>query len=391
MCEPDISAADRAAVLEVLETPTLALGPRLTAFEQRVAARVGARHGIGVSSGTAALHLALIAAGVKEGEVVLTTPFSFVASANCALYVGARPAFVDIEPGTLGMDPDGLEQRVRTGLAQGERITAVVPVHVFGQPCDMDPLLDTARRYGLTVVEDACEAIGASYKGRAAGALGDIAVFAFYPNKQMTTGEGGMIVTSRPEWDSLLRSLRNQGRDVFDGWLTHSRLGYNYRLDELSAALGLAQIERLDELLARRERVARWYSDRLGQCPGVRLPALASTTTAMSWFLYVVQLESRLDRNAVITELARRGIPARPYFPPIHLQPFYRERFGFRPGDFPVAERAGACSLALPFFGGMREAQVDEVCGALEGVLIGRTDPGQAASVDAAEGTRAVV
>jgi dTDP-4-amino-4,6-dideoxygalactose transaminase len=369
MCEPDISDTDRAAVLEVLATPTLALGPRLERFERTAASRIGTRHAVGVSSGTAGLHLAVIAAGVGPGDVVLTTPFSFVASANCALYVGARPVFVDIEMRTLGLDPDALDHAVKRLLAAGERPRAVVPVHVFGQPCDMDPIREIAGRHGLAVVEDACEAIGATYRHRPVGTLGDVAVFAFYPNKQMTTGEGGMLVTSRSDWDVLLRSLRNQGRDVFDGWLTHSRLGYNYRLDEMSAALGLAQLERLDALLERRERAAGWYGTRLRQCPGVRPPALAPTTTRTSWFVYVVQLAPRFDRNAVIAELARRGIPTRPYFPPIHLQPFYRQRFDFRPGDFPVAERAGASCLALPFFGGMREEQVDTVCGALQEVL----------------------
>lgn len=369
MCEPDITAADRAAVLEVLSTPTLALGPRLARFERVVAARAGVRHGVGVSSGTAGLHLAMLAAGVGEGDGVLTTPFSFVASANCALYVGARPLFVDIESRTLGLDPNAVEHAVRRAAAAGVRPRAIVAVHVFGQPCDMDPIVEVARRQGLIVVEDACEAIGATYRGRPAGGLGDVGVFAFYPNKQITTGEGGMLVTDRAEWDTLFRSLRNQGRDVHDTWLTHSRLGYNYRLDELSAALGLAQIERLDELLARRARVAGWYTARLARVPGVRPPAPAPTTTGMSWFVYVVQLEPPAHRDAVVAELGRRGIPTRPYFSPIHLQPFYRERFGFRPGAFPAAERAGARCLALPFFGGMREEQVDTVCGALAEVL----------------------
>jgi perosamine synthetase len=312
MCEPDISDAERTAVLDVLGTPTLALGPRLELFEQRLAARLGVRHGIGVSSGTAGLHLAMLVAGVGDGDVVVTTPFSFVASANCVLYVGARPVFVDIETRTLGLDPDALEDTVRHLVAAGERPKAVVPVHVFGQPCDMDPILDVARRHDLIVIEDACEAIGACYRQRPVGALGDAAVFAFYPNKQMTTGEGGMIVTNRSAWDPVLRSLRNQGRDVFDGWLTHSRLGYNYRLDEMSAALGLAQLGRLDELLERRHRVARWYTERLARCAGLRPPTIASTTTRMSWFVYVVQLEPRFHRDRIIVELARRGIPARP-------------------------------------------------------------------------------
>src|SRR5438094_4652391 len=366
MCQPDITTAEREAVLGVLQTPTLSLGPRLELFERGVSKYIGAPHAIGVSSGTAGLHLCMIAAGVGDGDLVLTTPFSFVASANCVLYTGARPVFVDIDPDTLTIDPEALE---RAALALRPRVKAVLPVHVFGQPADMDPILEVARRHNLAVVEDACEAIGASYEHRAVGTLGDAGVFAFYPNKQMTTGEGGMIVTSKPKWDALFRSLRNQGRDVFDGWLAHSRLGYNYRLDELSAALGAVQAERLDELLERRERVAGWYAERLQRLEGVVLPTLASWTTRMSWFVYVIRLEAVTERDRVIRELARRGIPARPYFPPIHLQPFYRQRFGFAPGSFPVAEAAGGACLALPFFGTMREEQVDLVCGELEEVL----------------------
>jgi dTDP-4-amino-4,6-dideoxygalactose transaminase len=233
----------------------------------------------------------------------------------------------------------------------------------------MDPLLALAERHGITVVEDACEAIGATYKGRPVGSLGRAAVFAFYPNKQMTTGEGGMVVTDDGSWDGLCRSLRNQGRDVFDGWLEHSRLGFNYRLDEMSAALGLAQLARLEELLAGRARAARWYGERLAGVEGLELLADAPWTTERSWFVYVVRTASRPERDRIIRELAARGVAARPYFPPIHLQPFYRDRFGFRPGDFPVSEAAGDRCLALPFFTTMREAQVDEVCDALREVV----------------------
>jgi dTDP-4-amino-4,6-dideoxygalactose transaminase len=315
----------------------------------------------------------MIAAGVEEGDLVLTTPFSFIASANAILYVRARPIFVDIDPHTLTIDPGALENTVKRvaqrARCHGDRPKAVLPVHVFGQPADMDPIVRIARTYGLRVVEDACEAIGASYRGRPVGALGDAGVFGFYPNKQITTGEGGMIVTNDATWDALFRSLRNQGRDVFDAWLTHSRLGYNYRLDELSAALGLAQVERLDEILARRARVAAWYDARLSRVAGITLLEAAPWTTRRSWFVYVVRLADAAERNRAIDELAARGIPARPYVPPIHLQPFYRERFGFRPADFPASERAGDTCLALPFFGAMRETEVDEVCGALEEVL----------------------
>jgi len=370
MCEPDITAAEREAVDEVLRGTTLSIGPRLELFERRIAAYVGARHAAGVSSGTAGLHLCMLAAGVGEYDLVLTTPFSFVASANAIMYVRARPVFVDIEPNALTIDPQRLADTARVvSRRHGRRLKAILPVHVFGQTADMDPILEIAERHGLAVIEDACEAIGATYKGRPAGTIGDAGAFAFYPNKQMTTGEGGMVVTNHHGWDALFRSLRNQGRDVFDGWLAHSRLGYNYRLDELSAALGAVQAERLDELRAKRARVAAWYEERLASLEGVERPGPAAWTTRMSWFVYVVRLAPRHDRDRLIRELEARGVPARPYFPPIHLQPFYRGRFGLRPGDFPVTEAAGASCLALPFFGTMREEQVDYVCGALAEAL----------------------
>lgn len=379
MSEPDIGQAERTAVLEVLEGKTLALGPRLGQFEERLAAKVGARHGIAVNSGTAALHLCLLAAGVGEGDVVVTTPFSFVASANCILYVGARPLFVDVDPVTLTLDPERLERAVEAIGRSGQRVKAVLPVHVFGQAADMDAILAIAERHGLAVIEDACEAIGGAYKGRPLGTLGDAGTFAFYPNKQMTTGEGGMIVTDDARWDALARSLRNQGRDVFDEWLAHTRLGYNYRLDEMSAALGLAQVERLDEILAKRARVARWYHARLADVEGVARPTLSATTTTESWFVYVVRVGDLPTRSHVMRGLAARGIPSRPYFPPIHLQPFYRADYGFRPGMFPITEAAGETCLALPFFGTMSETQVDTVCGALRETLAERRETTAAA------------
>jgi len=369
MSRPDITSAERAAVLDVLSGATLALGPRVELFECHLAEYVGAAHGVAVSSGTAGLHLCVVAAGVGEGDAVLTTPFSFVASANCILYERARPVFVDIDPVTLTIEPNALEAAAKKLVARRERLKAILPVHVFGHPADMDPIRDLADRYHLAVIEDACEAIGATYQKRPVGTLGDAAVFAFYPNKQMTTGEGGMIVTDDQAWDALFRSLRNQGRDVFDSWLQHSRLGWNYRMDELSAALGAAQVERLDEILARRARVAAAYTRRLSRLEHAMPPAIAPWVTRMSWFVYVVRLAPWLDRDGVISALDRRGIPARAYFPPIHLQPFYRERFGFRPGAFPVSEEMGRRCLALPFSGVMTDVQIDTVCGALAEVL----------------------
>jgi perosamine synthetase len=378
MSRPDITAAERAAVLDVLSTSTLALGPHLERFERALADTVGVRHGVGVNSGTSGLHLCMIAAGVGEGDVVLTTPFSFVASANCILYERARPVFVDIDPTTLGIDPDALDTTARRLAARKERVRAILPVHVFGHPADMDPINAVAERHGLVVVEDACEAIGAGYKGRPVGTLGDAAVFAFYPNKQMTTGEGGMIVTDDDAWDALCRSLRNQGRDVFDGWLEHSRLGFNYRLDEMSAALGAAQVARLAEILSRRARVAAAYTQRLSRLEHVTVPPVAPWVTRMSWFVYVVRLAPWLDRDGVIAALAERGVPARAYFPPIHLQPLYRERFGFMPGDFPVSEAMGRRCLALPFFGAMTDLQIETVCTALGEVLAEAESRGRA-------------
>ena len=372
MSQPDIGPAERTAVLEVLEGGTLALGPRLQLFEERLAAKVGARHGIGVSSGTAALHLCLLAAGVGEDDVVITTPFSFVASANCILYVRARPVFVDVDPETLTLDPDRFERAVQALGRSGARVKAVLPVHVFGQAADMDAILAIAERHGLAVIEDACEAIGGAYKGRPLGTLGDAGVFAFYPNKQITTGEGGMIVTGDARWNDLARSLRNQGRDVFDEWLAHTRLGYNYRLDEMSAALGLAQVARLDEILRKRAQVARWYETRLRALEDVTAPRMSASVTTESWFVYVVRLTDLATRAHVMRALAERDIPSRPYFPPIHLQPFYRADFGFRPGAFPISEAAGDTCLALPFYGTMPESAVDTVCGALGEILAER-------------------
>ena len=305
MASPDIAEAEVEAVLGVLKTPHLSFGPRIRQFEEAAARYAGVRFGVGVSSGTAGLHMACIAAGVSDGDLVVTTPFSFVASANVILYERALPVFVDVRPDTLNVDPELVSEAVRE-LHRGpefarrwlppslreswrwspeRRLKAILPVHAFGQPADMDPILEVAREYGLAVIEDACEAVGARYKGRMAGSLGDAGVFAFYPNKQMTTGEGGMVVTDREDWDALFRSLRNQGRDLFDAWLNHTRLGYNYRMDELSAALGLAQMGRLEELLAKRERVAGWYNERLRGVEGVRVPFIAETTTRMSWFV----------------------------------------------------------------------------------------------------------
>ena len=364
MSSPDINQAEIEAVIDVLSTRWLSIGPRVQEFEAALAAYTGADHGIAVNSGTSGLHLAIIAAGVGPGDEVITPSFSFIASANCVMYERAKPVFVDIDPLTGNIDPNLIEAAIT------DRTKAIIPVHAFGQPADMDPILALARKYNLAVIEDSCEAIGAEYKGRRAGTLGDAAVFAFYPNKQMTTGEGGMLVTDNEDWANMFRSLRNQGRDVFDAWLNHTRLGYNYRLDEMSAALGLVQIQRIDELLEKRAQVAAWYNDRIDAIPGIHKPHIMETTTRMSWFVYVVRCEDGVDRNRLMEMLNAQGIPSRPYFTPIHLQPFYQEQFGWQRGDLPNTEKAGDSFLALPFSGVMTEEQVEYVCAQLEYALV---------------------
>lgn len=358
MARPDIGPLERSAVLEVLETSVLSIGPRVVAFEEAVAAEAGTAHGVAVNSGTAGLHVALLAAGIGPGDEVVTTPFSFIASANSILYTGARPVFVDIDEQTYNIDPSAVASAVTSDTR------ALLPVHAFGQPADMDPLMELATDREFVVVEDACEAIGARYKGRPAGSLGHAGVFAFYPNKQLTTGEGGMVVTDRPEWASVMRSLRNQGREVGDLWLQHTRLGYNYRLDEMSAALGQVQMTRLDELLSTRAQVADRYTGLLADVDGVSPPAIDAATTRMSWFVYVVRLDEGVDRNAVMQALEDEGIPSRPYFSCIHLQPIYRE-LGYGPGDFPHAEAAGEACVALPFYGRMPADETELVVDAL--------------------------
>ena len=383
MSSPNLTAAEIDAVHEVLQTRYLSIGPKIRAFEDAIASYTGAAHAVGVNSGTSALHLAVIAAEVKERDLVLTTPFSFIASANCVLYERGIPVFVDVDSTTGNISPDGVAEAAAalTGAGNGRRrwlppalrdrpleagpLKALLPVHAFGQPAHMDPIMAVAAKHNIIVIEDACEALGSEYQGRPAGTLGDVGTFAFYPNKQITTAEGGMIVTNNAGWADLFRSLRNQGRDIFDAWLNHTRLGYNYRMDELSAALGLVQMKRVDELIQRREQVAAWYQERLAGTDSVVVPTIVPTTTRISWFVYVVRIEPPANRDEVLRRLDEMGIPSRPYFTPIHLQPFYRDLFGYRRGDFPVTERLGDVSLALPFSSVMTEMQVDQVCDAL--------------------------
>ncbi len=339
---PWIDERDEELVLEVLRSGWLSLGPTGPRFEEAFADAVGARYCAAVSSGTAGLHLCMRLAGVEPGDEVITSPYSFVASANCAIYEGATPVFADIDPLTYNLDPAAVEAAIT------ERTKAIVTVDIFGYPCELDPLIALCERHGLKLVEDACEALGATYRGRPIGSHGHPAVFAFYPNKQITTGEGGAVTTASEEEHELLVSLRNQGRVETSSWLQHGRFGYNYRLDDLSAALGIAQLERLDRILAARAEVAARYDELLARID-VEPPLPDDHDHVRSWFVYVVKLPEGADRGAVAARLIESGVATAPYVPSIHLQPYMRERFGFREGMLPVSEDCSARTLALPF------------------------------------------
>lgn len=363
LAQPDVGTREETLVLEVLRSGWLSLGPMGERFEREFAAWLGVEDAVMVSSGTTALHLGVRALGWGEGQEVVTSPFSFVASANCMLYEGARPVFVDVEEETLNIDPAAAVDAVST------RTVGLLPVHIFGYPAAMPDLEALAERCGLEILEDACEALGAvDSDGRGVGTRGNLATFAFYANKQMTTGEGGMIVPRGPEEAARLRSERNQGRAVDMGWLDHDRLGYNYRLSDIAAAVGVAQVEKLDSLLERRSGVARLYEEGLAEIEGVRIPIAGRDSERRSWFVYTVRLPAEADRDAVIGRLAERGIASKAYLPCIHLFPHLRE-LGYREGQFPVAEAASADSLALPFFPAMSETQVERVCQELGAAL----------------------
>jgi perosamine synthetase len=362
---PYVDEAEEKALLEVLRSGRLALGPNIDRFEERLAERVGAPYVAAVSSGTTGLHLCVHMAGVSPGDEVVTTPLSFIASANCILYEGGTPVFVDVDERTLNLDPVAVEAAITP------RTKALVLVDLFGYPLDIDAFQEIADRHGLAIIEDACEALGSTYRGRPVGSFGPPAVFAFYPNKQMTTGEGGAVaVHSEEEWE-LLKSLSNHGRTDRGETFSHDRLGFNYRLDELSAALGVAQLGKLDEILPLRDQVAARYNELLADVDGVRLLAPDDETHRRSWFVYVVFVDPPAERSAVMERLASEGVASKPYLPAIHLQGAYRERFGFSEGMFPVAEAAGAQGLALPFYTALSSSDQERVVDALARAVAG--------------------
>jgi len=370
LSQPDITEKERQAVMGVLKSPFLALGPTLKDFEEKFAKFIGTKYAIAVNSGTSGLHLVIRAMGIKEGDEVITSPFSFIASANCILFEKAKPVFVDIKSDTLNIDPELIEGLITP------RTKAILGVDIFGHPAEWKKILAIAKKYKLKVIEDSCEAIGAEYKLNKrwikAGNFGQAAVFAFYPNKQMTTGEGGMIVTNNSKLADLCRSMANQGRKVKNGaWLEHVRLGYNYRMSDINAALGIAQLSRINEILRKRQKVAELYNRYLSDIPEMKIPYCAPNAK-ISWFVYVIQLSekySRSDRDQIMKKLKGSGIQCSNYFQCIHLQPLYRQMFNYKQGDFPVAEKTSDRTIALPFHNELTEKDIKYIVKNLKNFL----------------------
>jgi perosamine synthetase len=365
LARPDISQKEIDAVVEVLKTPNLSLGPKVIEFEEKFAAQCQTKYAVACNSGTSALHLALLGMGIGPGDEVITTPFSFIASSNCIMFVGATPKFADIDPDTWCLDPE------KTDAAITPSTKALIPVDVFGITPDMDAFMALGRSRKLRIIEDSCEALGATLNNRPAGSLGDAGVFGFYPNKQITTGEGGMVVTDDDGIAEVAQSVRNQGRGSGASWLAHERLGYNFRLSDINCAIGSVQLDRLDEILAKRSKVAAMYDEQLDSED--RLTTQVITTGChKSWFVYVVRLRDGYApeaRDRILDALRAEGIGCSNYFAPLHLQPFYRESFGFKPGDFPVCEALSERTIALPFHAELSADDIDRVVTALQRLL----------------------
>lgn len=365
LSKADITDREIEYVTQVLRSPMLSGGPKVLEFEENVANYVGSKYAIAVNSGTSGLHLCMKSLGIGYNDEVITTPFSFIASANCILFERAKPVFVDIAPGTFNIDPAKIEEKIT------DKTRAILPVHILGQPCGIDQIMNISERYDLAVIEDACEAIGAEYQGKKVGTFGRCGVFGFFPNKQITTGEGGIIVTHHEEIASFCRILRNQGKGSTNQWLPYSRLGYNYRLSDINCSLGIAQLERIEEILGKRAKVAEIYNRRLKDVDGIKTLYI-SPEVKMSWFIYVIKLDDKFtkeDRDRIMHSLKQKRIDCKNYFPPIHLQKFYVDMFGYKRGDFPICERVSERTMALPFFNDLTEEMVGYICTVLESVL----------------------
>lgn len=365
LSRPDITEAEINAVTEVLRSPNLALGPKLVEFEQKIAGYAGCKHAIAVNSGTSGLFLCFNALGIGPGDEVITTPFTFIASVNSIIMAGAKPVFVDINEDNLNINPDKIEAAIT------ERTKAIEPVIVFGNPAGIDQVCDIAQKHNLAVVEDSCEGLGSVYKGKKVGSFGTMGNFAFYPNKQITTGEGGIIVTDDDDLADMCYSLRNQGRGKGGGWLAHERLGYNYRLSDINCALGIVQLSRIEEFKAKRAQVASWYQQLLDEDERIIVPH-APAESDMSWFVFVIRLSKKYNQShkeQVMKKMHENGVQVSNYFPPVHLQPYLVRDYGFKAGDFPITESVCERTIALPFYNNLPKDQVEYVCRTLIKIL----------------------
>jgi len=367
LAKPDISDLEKKMVLRVLNTSELSLGPKVKEFEKKIAKFVGVKHAIAVNSGTSALHLIIRALGIREGDQVITSPFSFIASANCILFEGAKPVFVDIKPDSFNINPVEIEKKIT------KKTKAILAVDIFGVPAEWDKLKKIAKKHRLYLIEDSAEALGSEYKGKKCGSFGDAAVFGFYPNKQITTGEGGVVLTNNKRIADLCRSMANQGRKIKKGgWLEHERLGYNYRISDINCALGLAQLSRIKELLEKRKKIAKIYEDKLKSFPEVRPPDIDGSEVKISPFVYTIRLKekySEKERDRIIKKMLEKDIQCGVYFPPIHLQPFYRKMFSYKSGDFPVTENVAKRVIALPFFNDLETKEINYIVKNLKKII----------------------
>lgn len=363
IAKPYIDNEDVKGAVDVLKSGWLSLGPKYRIFEEKLAEYVGVKYACAVSSGTAALHLGVKALDLREGDEVITSPFSFVASSNVLLYEQVKPIFVDIEEETFNINPSLIEEAIT------KNTKAILPIHIFGQSAEMDEIMKIARKNNLRILEDSCESLGATYKGKMVGTTGDLGTYAFYPNKQMTTGEGGMLVTNSEDIYRLCDSMRNQGRNKNGDWLIHDRLGYNYRMDEMSASLGVTQLKKVDWMIGEKRKIADWYNSALASVEGVEIPTIGPNRTH-SWFVYVVRIKNG-KRDKVMRGLARAGIQTKPYLPVIHLQPFMRKMFNFKEGDFPKAEEISQETLALPLYIGLKPKDIEYISGKIKKILYG--------------------
>ncbi len=362
LSRPDITEKEINAVSDVLRTPNLSLGPKLPEFEAALAKYIGRKHAIAINSGTSGLFLCISALKIASGDEVITTPFTFIASSNSIMMVGAKPVFVDIDPVSLNIDPSQIESKIT------EKAKAILPVEVFGNPAGFDKVSEIAQKHGLPVIEDSCEALGSALNGKKVGTFGKMSVFAFYPNKQITTGEGGMILTDNDDLADMCVSLRNQGRGKAGTWLSHERLGYNFRLSDINCALGIVQLSRIDEIKAKRRQVATWYQEMLADDERLIVPA-EQEGCEISWFVFVIRLSDKFtleQRNGILQVMRDEGIQVSNYFPPVHLQPFMVEQFGYSEGDFPVTESVCKSTIALPFYNDLSRDEVAIVCKTLK-------------------------